>query len=456
MIKKIYIMILFVLIGGSLIGQENFVLHNFHAVPQNYMTNPAVKSPSKVVIGFPALSSLYLGLQGSSFTLKEAFIQDPNSDSLILDIDGMLEKMDDQYSIGFTLQEEILFVGFSIPKGFVSIGASLVTDFRLGIDSDLFKVAWYGPADPMFMNKEISFSEMDIYFNSYMQFHAGLSYDVSEDLTVGARIKYLKGLANLSVEKFNATLKTRPDPETVFALETTADISINSTFDFLDDEENKDFDIADILSAKNSGFAIDIGARYTGIENFEFNFSIVDLGSINWKSNVKNYTSEGAFYEFTGLSVENLNDSSFSFDEIIDTIQERFKFDKDETSYKTGLPTKFYLGASYKLDEKSNVDLLLYGRAYSNSFEPAISLGINRQFSRLFGLRATYSIVNNTYANIGLGMSLKLGPIQIYTMADNVLAAANPWNNRSFNFRFGLNINIHGKKVIEQSEIREN
>ncbi len=104
------------------------------------------------------------------------------------------------------------------------------------------------------------------------------------------------------------------------------------------------------------------------------------------------------------------------------------------------------MSGSYKLDEKSQADALVYGRAIDGDFKTALSFGINRQFNRIFGLRTTYSIYNKKYFNVGLGMSLNLGPIQTYFLTDNIMAALAPSSSQMFNFRFGFNVNLRNKK----------
>jgi len=63
----------------------------------------------------------------------------------------------------------------------------------------------------------------------------------------------------------------------------------------------------------------------------------------------------------------------------------------------------------------------------------------------IFSLTGTYSAVNGTYDNLGLGLALRGGPLQFYMVNDNILALANPVRADFVNIRFGMNILV-GRK----------
>lgn len=461
--KKITYIIFLVFLGISLNAQENFILHNFNAIPQNYMTNPAMNIKSRLVIGFPALSSIHTGFNSNSFDLDDLLIDDPASDSLILNLDGVIADLKTDMSFDLNTQVELFFLGFKIKNGFISMGISQQNDANFTLDQDFLELMWYGNADPRFMDRVVDLGGTDFSVMSYLQFHLGFSYDINEDWTIGGRVKYLKGLANIDVEKFNGTIHTMPDPLTTYRIQTTADILINTSMmdnmRFFDDDfdDADDFEFSDFIRQQNNGMAFDLGFRYKGFEKVEIAASIIDFGKIKWKENVINYATDEVNYLFDGVEYEDINDDSEVFDDLTNELEDTFNFSKSYNSYKTSLATKFYVSGSYELDEKSQADLLLYGRLIDGKFKSAVSLGINRQFNRTFGLRTTYSIYNRKYANIGLGMSMNLGPIQTYFLADNVLAAVAPSRSQMFNLRFGFNVNIRDKKkakvvIVEEEE----
>ena len=48
--------------------------------------------------------------------------------------------------------------------------------------------------------------------------------------------------------------------------------------------------------------------------------------------------------------------------------------------------------------------------------------------------------------NVGAGLGLRLGPIQLYAATDNVLAAFSPMNSSMLNVQMGLMVNLSDKK----------
>ncbi len=459
MVRKNIISVILVLLTIGLYAQENFILHNFHAIPQNYLTNPALKSPSRLVVGFPALSSIHVGFNSNSFTVNELIKDEPGTSSQYVDVEGVISSLKNDMDFDVNLQNELFFVGFRIKKGFISMGIGLQNEGRFSIDKNLLELFWYGNAHEKFYNKMVDLSGTDFNMFSYLQYHLGFSYNLDEDWTVGARVKFLKGFASIDVEKFEGSVYTHADADNVYTIESTADVLINTSllddFRFFDDDfdDAEDIEFSDIMRQQNNGVAFDFGARYSGFEKIELALSIIDLGSITWKENVINYYTDQVDYDFTGVEYNDDNDNDV-FDELSDEIDDHYKFEKKSESFKTALSTKFYLSGSYTLDEKSQVDALVYGRAFDGNLKAALSLGINRQFGRTFGLRMTYSMYNQEYFNVGLGMSLNLGPIQTYFLTDNIIAAVAPYDSQLFNFRFGFNVNIRDRRkakvVIEE------
>ena len=53
------------------------------------------------------------------------------------------------------------------------------------------------------------------------------------------------------------------------------------------------------------------------------------------------------------------------------------------------------------------------------------------KFGNIWHVTGSYSIINRNYANIGLGMSLKLAAFQFYVLTDNVLGPL-IWNKYSW------------------------
>jgi hypothetical protein len=55
-------------------------------------------------------------------------------------------------------------------------------------------------------------------------------------------------------------------------------------------------------------------------------------------------------------------------------------------------------------------------------------------------MKATYTLDSFSYTNLGLGMSTKVGPVNFYVLADNLLSYADISKANSLSFQLGLNV----------------
>jgi len=61
-------------------------------------------------------------------------------------------------------------------------------------------------------------------------------------------------------------------------------------------------------------------------------------------------------------------------------------------------------------------------------------------------------MIGNSYNNLGLGMALKEGSMQLYFVSDNVLAWADPAKASFVNARFGINFLFGRQRKVVTAE----
>jgi hypothetical protein len=193
---------------------------------------------------------------------------------------------------------------------------------------------------------------------------------------------------------------------------------------------------------ENTGFAIDLGASYKITDKITVSGSVVDLGFINWKTNVANYqtnTKNGNF-TFNGFDINKLGSSMNPYiDSLSDSLKHVFDPKKTTNSYKTGLGTKVYAGVNYKLAKGLDAGLLFSGKFVNDHFYSALTLSLNEELNHILNVSASFSRVNKTN-NIGFGVSLNLLPVQIYMVSDNIFSLNRVDEVRNTNLHFGLNL----------------
>jgi hypothetical protein len=114
-------------------------------------------------------------------------------------------------------------------------------------------------------------------------------------------------------------------------------------------------------------------------------------------------------------------------------------------SYRTNLPTKFYLGGNFWITKRHNFGVLFYGNYYQKKLNPAITLSYNGKITKLLGVSVSYSMINKSFVNGGVGLTLNGGPFQYYVVADNILGMIKYKDANTIDIRTGINFTFRRK-----------
>ena len=415
-------------------SQTDFTLYHMRLVPQRIYQNPALLPSSRVFVGLPVISSFYY--HGSNAFSYNDVITRESDDSLKIDVNKLLTKLDDRNNLFMNLDIDLLSFGFRVADSyFVSFSARERSIVRFMYPKDLVNFVWKGNA-AIGLGKTLQFSPS---FDGmvFKEFALGLAKEVDDKLTLGMRLKLLNGQMNVFSERAKVSFYTDP---TDYSLKLNSDILIRTSgIDSLSDRETKD-----IIKGSNYGFGIDMGATYKLNSKFSFSASVLDLGYIKWKKQLLTLKSNrpGEDVTFEGIDINefiNKDTTGSPFETVLDSLADQFKIDSAyNQSYKTNLPLRFYAGADYNINEKNTVGFLFHGQFYDKKFLPAFSLSYYSQLGRILGLSASYNVMNHSYNNIGLGLSLNLGTSQIYASTDNILAVTNYKTARNAQLHMGL------------------
>jgi hypothetical protein len=299
----------------------------------------------------------------------------------------------------------------------------------------------------------------------YMEYAVGGSYVVDRFLTVGARVKVLNGLLNISSDQARLDLTTDENYHINVAGEGLIRTSGVTQFEDLDLEST-----ADVMALfGNSGLAIDLGATYKPMDRLTVGVSIIDLGSISWKRDLTNYVLNSSIsnYTFRGFDIaEILNGNEESFGNSLDSLSNSIEFEEEEGErYSSFLPGKFFLSGSYKLNQTVTGNLLIMNEIYQKRWNTGISANIHKEFGRRMSMSLSYTAINRSANNLGMGLSFNLQPIQLYFVSDNMLSAPfslltsgelNPYlrSVKNVNLRFGLNF-VFGWQLEESGISRD-
>lgn len=413
--------------------------------------NPAVVPNTKFVIGGPGI---YNNLRVSNIVYNDLFGTNEQGET-VLQVNNAIAQLDDQNRILENLDIETISLGAKLGGIWLTLGHSLRSNATLNYPKTLPQLIWQGNAQ--FIGQSISFGP-ELNLNTYHEISLGFVFEVTQGFHLGGRVKYLSGLNSISSERSFLELTTDDD---VYQLTLDADYLVNSAgslrydgWSELDVAFNFGSLTAEDLFGKNSGTAFDLGASFQ-IGKLSLAASALDLGAgIKWQEDVRNYSLNGT-YEYVGLDLaQNILEDGEELGSVLDTLQQIYIPIETTDPYTTLLPKRYYLNAGYQLNDTWHLGALVY---YENGAlglsEPAFAFAANAQLIQALNVGATLAYRHEQFTNVGLNLSLQLGPARILVATDNIFTAIRPKESHSANVRLGTSF-FFGEKEPGRDEVR--
>jgi hypothetical protein len=427
---------------------QNNVMYQMRKLPQASELNPAFQPDDAFYIYLPAISSIGLGVVNTGFTIDEL-----NGERSLNKIASDI--LDDKNLLGIDFGTTIFGFGFEVGDNFFfNYATSFKFSNELEYPSDLIGFASGNYDYDNLKGKTISLSEMNMEAFSYIENSFGFSYRINKNLVVGTNIKYLIGVGNAKFDLKKANIETdndlnhmKIDAEAhlkVYGFPTTLKNGDEGSLeDFEIEADDDNFETSDVTG--NTGFGIDFGATYDNffIENLQISASITDLGYISWKNNAREITFKSN-YTFKGADINDLVDDDSDSDIFdSDEFNKESRYNsKSAGDASTTLRPKIHLGASYKLFSWVEFNALSRTIISEIDTRTSFTLASTVYAGNILGLTGAYSIMNGSFSNIGVGLDLKLGGLQIYMLTDNILGSTMPHMSKTANIRLGINLSI--------------
>jgi len=444
-------------------AQESPTLQFMKGLPQSTLQNPALHNDSsKVVIGFPGLSGMYFDFS-SDFAIDNLIHKGTGSlaNSLVLDVEGFHSSLKETNAVQQNFSMPVFYLGIRNKQNFFSFGVSEKEMSSLSFEKNLITFIKDGNAPYMGKDFDLGTIDMDAYH--YREFAFGFSREViKRKLTVGAKAKLLYGKFAVQTEQLNLRIETAADGS---YLNLNSDMKINVsgpiTPEYDADNNFTSMNTDDLepetylMQKGNMGMAFDLGAVYKLTPKITFSGSIVDIGKISFKNNnhnlnhVSSYKWEGIdFSRSLDESKADYVDPSDLMDAELEKLESTFKPKRSEfnsEAFDMSLPTKIYLGGTYAVNDRFGIGVL--DCLYSNGTirRNTVTLSANAMLAKFFSLTGTYSAIGDSYNNLGLGMAIRLGFMQMYLVSDNLMALNEPAKAEFVNVRFGMNF-LFGRK----------
>ncbi|MBN2349361.1 MAG: hypothetical protein JXJ22_11010 [Bacteroidales bacterium] len=476
---RYFIIIIIVNISGKgliLTAQENTTMYFMTGIPQSYLLNPAFQPECNLFLGMPGLSSVELNIDNSALNLNDVIWYDNELQETITflhpdaDLQDFLKNFKKTNYITAGTSLNLASFGFRVDDFYFTFNIADKTALKISYPDDLINFVLEGNED----GDEFDFSGLGTNVNNYLEIGMGVSKKFSNKLTVGVTPKLLLGVADLSTTNTDISLSTSVYE---WILRSKFDLNANipgiiipTDADGFIDIDNISFDedlqVNDYqkMLKQNLGLAMDLGVQYEASNKFSISASVLDLGYIRWKNNAYNVLQDGEFV-FDALLVDIMDDTTDFGQNLLDSISDAFTLTNANDPYTTFLNAKLYFGGRYYLLKNLNIGFLSRTEFIKGNLRQQLTFSTNLKLGKVLNLSASYSLMNNSYKTIGVGLASKLGPFNFYLISDHIpltYAKASssdipipiPHETSAFNLRFGFNLvfGCNKEKKIESDK----
>lgn len=441
-------------------SQNKQILYNFAEIPQSLLLNPALQTQYKFHVGIPLLSGFSANIGSTSIKLTDLFLDDGiNINDKIASVINSTSSRD---FITTNLQVEVFNIGFHLKNN----------DFlNFGFYQELDAIGYF-PKDFLLFFNEGNATNINRPFNeNHIRYkldylgvlHAGISRKVNDKLSVGARFKIYSSAINLQSNNNTGTFTTIEGENSIYRhIFSNVDVNILTSGliendEYLDDV-NSQVKNTFFGSNANLGLGFDFGVDYKITNQLEFSASLLDLGYVTYKNNIKNTRIKGDFI-FDGVNFEfDPNSTTDYWGQINQRFKDQLPNTEDQESYISWRPVKLNAALKYSFGEQRR--LLCYDDTFKDYFNNAIGLQLfnvfrplgpqlaltgffEKMFSKNLQTKITYTIDDFSYANIGFGISTQVSKVHFYALVDNLLEFRNLSSANSISLQFGLNLRFY-------------
>jgi len=425
--------------------------------PYSTLNNPAYFIPYRGYFAIPGISNINLSLYNTGFHYDKIFDTKGKGE---ISVQKFINSLPNNNWLNLETNLEILGIGFRAKKLFFSLGYRLNVDGEIRYNKQLFEFLL--PENIMQNNSKDHINFMlEPNLNIYQEVSLGIQARVLKNFYIGIRPKVLFGLVNIDTRKLNGNVYYQEsDTNITIRGYLDSDVKMSAFFQYYNKDENGklSFTYEDITTnirktigncfSKNMGVALDFGIVFRINQQFRVSASFTDLGYIKWKGFPLNIKAEKADFEIAGF---NFDKDFFYFKDILTDYDSALQFNPIK-SYKSLLTPKVMADFYFDITPSNRLILQFKGYIIGKSLLPKFSFAYNGTFFNIFDVVASYSIMKQSYLNLGVGFGIRLGPLHLYAGTDNIFSAINFLNADKINATFGLlfDFPVSGKKIKEE------
>jgi hypothetical protein len=442
--SKIISLLILLVSGQSLEAQQSNTLFFMHFLPEANYVNPAVQNECKLFVGLPIISSVHSHASNSGFTAGQLLNKNSNG-TYTMDADNVINKLAPRNLFTTEFHTAILAIGYRRDNYYFTFTIMEKDNMASLYTQDLTAFALKG--NTQFEGQWINLKGSGILYNHLREYAFGISKVKNDRLTLGARAKLLFGKLNLTTGKTDIRMYTH---ENTLDLSFDVNGKFNSSLPYslgvngqgiyrFDHRYDAGFNTF-FFNRKNPGFAMDLGFIYRYSNRMTFSGSLLDLGIIYYRSNLTNYSIRGN-YLYQGPTADSILSERYLWD-VFDALNANMNVDLKYHPYVYFLDPRLYLGASYRLNDRTKANLLLYNRFFPVKIQTSVTASVTTRPLKNTEASVSWSYMNRSFFNLGIGVGYGRSPLQVYLVSDNILGFILPMNSKNLNLRFGLNLNF--------------
>ena len=430
------------------------MLYNFAELPQTLLLNPGLEVNYKYHVGLPLLSGVSSEIGLTGFSVADIFAVD--SKTIRDKISGVLNTINSSDYLKINSQIEVFSAGFRFDqKTYISFGFYQELDAIGYLPKDLLTLVNEG--NSAYLNRTFSISQLLYKLDFLGVIHAGITRRVSDQLTLGGRFKIYSSALNLETTNNYGTFTTNSGNNNVY-IQRLDNINTNlrssglvKNNEYIDDANTY---LKNTFLGGNLGVGLDFGLTYHISPQLQFSGSLIDVGFVNHKKNIKNQKTAGSF-TFEGIEFEFDASNRNYWEELETAFKEQILSTENNESYISWRPAKLNAAIKYSFGEKrsqycyDNTFKEFYTDAFGaqlySVFRPlrqqfALTGFYEKSFSNKVHAKVTYTVDNYSYYNIGIGVSAQVGKINFYGILDNIAELSDISNSNNISLQFGFNL----------------
>lgn len=398
--------------------------------------NPAIGN-DKNYIAMPALGNIGVGMQGN-VGLKNFFFQKEGQLVTFMhpsvSKEEFMKDIKDKNSTREDFRLQLLGAGFKGFGGYNTIEINTRVQAGVNVSGSILDLTKSG-----LTNKKYDVGPAKVKTNAFAEIALGHSRNLNDQWRIGAKVKFLLGLANVSGGLEESYVDFATDGYRAH-LVGSFDARMKNLKITEENGKVEDVDV-DKFGLNGFGLALDLGAEYKLNDTWKFSASVQDLGFISWNEGSK-----------IGVDATvNTNDYSFdveqekeSFSETIDRIGEDLKLRKlGDGGSTTSLAATLNFAAEYRAPFYEKLTFGLMNTTRINGEFSWTNFRLSANVAPIKQISAGINLSAGTYG-VGFGWIVDFHPrgFGLFLAMDNTIGKLSkqgiPLNNNA-EFSMGIN-----------------